>query len=125
MINKRLIFPLMMFTTAGISFVYGTWQFIYAQRVQASSDARITHVVETIERSDVARQDKQELYATIAVGLPEAPTPWGIDFSGSFASTPPDDRCANDGQRSLCRVLERQGTDAATYSAACGQCDPR
>jgi hypothetical protein len=123
--EKRVIFPVAMFVLAGLSFTYGTWQFFYAQRVQASADARLAHVVTTIEGSNVSRQQKQQMYATIAAGLPSAPGLFGFDFSGSFASQQPDDHCANDGQRAVCRALKGQGTDAITYQAVCSTCNPQ
>lgn len=124
MVERRIIFPAVMFVMAGLSFVYGTWQFFYAQRVQAASDARIAHIVTTIERSGTSRQQKEQMYATIMGGLPPAPTLLGIDVSGSFASQQPDDRCTSEGQRAVCRALLSEGTDAVTVQSVCGLCHP-
>jgi len=123
--DKRLIFPLTMFVLAAASFGYGTWQYIYAQRVQAAADARVAHIVREVDGMPVSERTKQELYADIFTGYPEAPAFLDIDLSGIFAATPQEDACANDGQRSVCRALNASGTDAAVRADVCGACDPR
>jgi hypothetical protein len=123
--EKRIIFPTVMFLAAGVSFAFGTWQYIYAQRVQASSAQRMAYVMTTIEDSDVSPTKKQELYASIAAGLPSAPSVFGIDVSGSFASQTEDDQCANEGIRSICRSLKAYSTNTSAISSICGICDPK
>lgn len=113
-----------MFLAAGVSFAFGTWQYIYAQRVQASSAQRTAYIMTAIEESDMSRPRKQELYASIAAGLPATPAIFGIDFSGSFASQPKDDQCPNEGARSICRALKEYSADTATITAICGVCNP-
>lgn len=122
--EKRAIFPVLMFVLAGLSFAYGTWQFLHAQAVQASADARLAHVMTSIEESGATRSQKQQMYASIMGDLPSAPGIFGFDFSGSFASQQPDDQCTSDGQRAVCRALEGQGTDQETAGAICGVCNP-
>lgn len=124
MINRRLIFPLIMFALAGLSFVYGTVQYAYARRVQVAADARMASMVSTIEGSGIARSQKQSLYAAIFRSLPAAPTFFSIDFSGSFASQDMDDQCINDGQRAICRALATNA-EAGVRTAVCGRCNPK
>jgi hypothetical protein len=123
--NLRVVFPAIMFATAGGSFAFGIWQYVYARNVQASAAERMAYIMTTIERSDVSRADKKELYATIEGGLPAAPTLFGIDVSGSFASQDTNDHCTSDGQRAVCRALYDTGTDTATTVAICGLCQPK
>lgn len=124
MIEKRLIFPVVMFALAGASFAYGTWQYIYAQQMQSSAAHRMAYIMTTIEKSSVARTQKQAIYATIMRDLPAGPTFLGLDLSGSFASQGPVDACTSEGQRVICRALEDSGEDQKTFSAICGTCNP-
>lgn len=124
MIEKRLIFPVLMFALAGASFAYGTWQYIYAHQVQTASAQRMAHMMTTIEKSNVSRAQKQSLYASIMNGLPAGPTFLGLDLSGSFASQEPTDSCTSDGQRAICQALKDVDTDSNTFSAICGTCNP-
>lgn len=123
--EKRLIFPVIMFVTAGVSFAFGIWQYASARLAQQSADRRMAYIMTTIARSELVPASKQRLYASIAGGLPAAPTVLGLDFSGSFASQESDDHCANDGQQTICRVLRTQGIDPETVRAVCGVCNPR
>ena len=123
-IQRRAIFPTLMFGIALVSFAYGTWQYFYARAVQASAEQRLAFVVTSIEQSGVAAYQKQQLYVSIMNGLPASPRVLGIDFSGSFASQNSTDSCTSEGQRSVCRALGAQSTDPATYSAICGMCKP-
>lgn len=124
MVEKRAIFPVVMFLLAGASFLFGGWQYLQSRSVQAASQSRMAFIVTTIEKSDVSRVKKQELYASIMQGLPPAPGVFGLDFSGSFASVGMGDSCSNDGQRAVCRALKAENTDTAIYSAVCGACNP-
>lgn len=123
--ERRLIFPTLMFVLAGASFAFGIWQYIYASRVQASSAQRMAFIVKTIQSSNIAQANKKSLYASIFEGLPSAPSLFGIDFSGSFASQNVSDSCLNDGQRAICRALVKDDTDARTMTAVCGNCQPQ
>lgn len=114
-----------MFALATVSFGYGTWQYFYTQRVQAAADARIAHIVEQVDGMPVSDRTKQELYADIFTGYPEAPALLDVDLSGIFAATPQDDACTSDGQRSVCRALQGAGADAAVREDVCGACNPR
>ena len=125
MMDRRLIFPVTMFVIAAISFTYGIYQYVVARRVQTSSDARLAFVMASIEGSRSSRQEKQDLYDTIFLGLPKAPSVLGIDLSGSFAAPPGGDKCVNDGQRAICSALKKTSTDAATISRICGVCEPK
>lgn len=125
MIERRLIFPVVMFAMAGVSFTFGIWQYVYAQRVQTSSAQRTAFMVTTIQESSIASSQKQDMYATIFRELPPAPSLFSLDFSGSFASQSVDDQCLTDGQRAVCRALIKEHTDRATMSAICGVCDPK
>jgi hypothetical protein len=125
MINVRLAFPLTMFVLAGVSFGYGAWQHLAARSARAADESRLAFILQTIEQSDLSRTGKQDLYASIASGLPDAPPVLGLDFSGSFAAPTGGDQCVNDGQRTLCRALRERGTDEATNAAVCGDCNPR
>lgn len=124
MIRRRLIFPLFMFLLAGVSFAYGIWQYAAARQIQASADERLAFMATTIERSSLVRSQKDALFATIFEGFPAAPTLFGIDLSGSFASEGDGNACRTDGQRSLCRALKAADTDVAAYQAICGVCNP-
>lgn len=125
MIEKRAIFPIIMFTMAGISFAFGIGQYVYARSVRTASAERMAYIMTSIERSDVGRANKQELYASIMTGLPKAPSLFGIDVSGSFASQGVDDHCTSDGQRTICKALSDQATDVSTMNAICGVCRPQ
>lgn len=125
MMDRRLIFPVLMFTLAGLSFVYGTWQYFAARQVAAVSDARTATMIQAIEQSGVARAQKQSLYATIFRDLPPAPALFGIEFSGSFASQDTGDQCTSEGQRVVCRALQDNGADASVLNAVCGLCNPK
>lgn len=124
-VNFRVIFPTTMFILAGLSFGYGTWQHFSARSVRAVDAQRLAFILETIEEANVSDARKQDLYVSIAAGLPSAPLVLGIDVSGSFASQDTSDQCVNDGQRVLCRALIGQQADPAVISAVCGQCNPQ
>lgn len=123
--NPRIIFPTFMFVLAGVSFAYGTWQWLYARQVQTASDARVAHIMEQVDQLAVAKKTKQDLYAAVFSGYPAAPSLFGIDFSGSFASQQAGDSCANDGQRSVCRALKAADAPVATFGQVCGACNPK
>lgn len=125
MVEKRAIFPAVMFTLAGVSFIFGGWQYLQSRSVQAASQKRMAFMITTIEKSDVTKQKKQELYATIMQGLPPAPAVLGLDFSGSFASVGTGDSCDSDGQRTVCRALKADNADAVTMMNVCGSCNPQ
>ena len=114
-----------MFLLAGVSFAYGTWQWLYSRQVQTAADARVAHIMEQVEQAPIAKANKKDLYAAIFEGYPEAPSLFGIDFSGSFASPQADDACTSDGQRSVCRALKDSSADSATVSDVCGACNPQ
>lgn len=114
-----------MFILAGISFGYGAYQHFAARSARVVDEQRLAFILETIEQSNFSDARKQELYASIAADLPPARPILGIDFSGSFAARDTDDRCVNDGQRTLCRALKRQDAGTGTISAVCGLCDPQ
>jgi hypothetical protein len=122
--DKRLIFPVIMFALAGASFAYGTWQYIFAHQTQVASTRRMAYITTTIEKSNTSRAQKESLYASIMHNLPSGPTFLGIDLSGSFASQGPADTCTSDGQRAICQALKDTGTDPKTFSAICGLCHP-
>ena len=64
--ERRLIFPTIMFVLAGTSFAFGIWQYVYASRVQASSAQRMAFIMETIQSNDnIAQANKKSLYASI------------------------------------------------------------
>jgi len=126
MSSLRVIFPALMFVLATASFGFGTWQYFVADAVRQADAGRLAFILETIEHSDASRADKQGLYVSIATGLPRVPPTLGIDVSGSFAAPDDrDDRCGNDGQRTLCRALYDHQGSAEAISAVCGICDPR
>lgn len=115
-----------MFLLAGISFAYGTWQWLYARQVQVASDARVAHILEQVDKFTTAKSvNSNPLYTAIFDGYPSAPSLFGIDFSGSFASKQSDDACVNQGQRSVCRALKSAETDPAMITDVCGLCNPR
>ena len=120
----RLIFPTLMFALAGVSFLFGGWQFFQARATQTASQRRMAFIVTSIEKSSLASAKKQELYAVIMKGLPAAPRILGLDFSGSFASTGAGDSCTSDGQRAICSALKSQNTDTNVMNAVCGACNP-
>lgn len=122
--DKRLIFPLTMFVLAGFSFGYGTWQYFYAQRVQAAADARVASIIEHVDALALSPRVKQDLYASIFRSYPSAPTLLGIDVSGSFASQQVDDHCGSAGQRAVCSALGRSGTSLEVILSVCGTCRP-
>lgn len=123
-IEKRAIFPIIMFIAAGASFAFGIWQHISARQIQASSAERMAHIMTTIERSSVTSSKKQELYTSIMGELPASPTLFTLNISGSFASQAKPDRCTNDGQRAVCRALQQYATQA-DFLAICGPCIPQ
>ena len=114
-----------MFVIAAISFSYGIYQNVVARKVQVSSDARLAFVMSSIEDSRSSRQEKQDLYNTIFLGLPKAPSILGINFSGLFAAPAGGDQCSSDGQRSVCSALKKSNTDSATMMRICGLCEPK
>jgi hypothetical protein len=122
--EKRLIFPTVMFVLAGASFLFGGWQYLQAQSAQAASQKRMAFIVTSIEKSSLATARKQELYAVIMKGLPAAPGVLGLDFSGSFASNSAGDSCTSDGQRTICSALMSEHADAAVIINVCGTCHP-
>lgn len=123
MVEKRLIFPVLMFTMAGVSFAFGIWQYVAAQGERVASATRTAYIMQSIQHSAIATTQKQQLYARIFSGLPKA-TFLGIDLSGSFASQG-DDQCTSDGQRTICQALIQAQTDQATMTAICGVCAPK
>ncbi len=123
--EKRAIFPAIMFILAGASFLFGGWQYLQSRAVQAASQKRMAFMITTIEKSDVTRVKKQELYAAIMQGLPLTPAMFGIDISGSFASVDTGDSCTSDGQRTICRALKTGQADATTMINVCGSCNPQ
>lgn len=123
--EKRAIFPLVMFLLAGVSFAFGAWQYFQSRSVASASEKRMAYIVTTIEKSSVPRAKKQELYASIMQGLPPVPGVLGLDFSGSFASVDTGDSCTSDGQRAVCRALKAEKTDSDTLAAVCGICNPK
>ncbi len=125
MVEKRAIFPAVMFFLAGASFLFGGWQYLQSRSVQAASQKRMAFMITTIEKSDVTRVKKQELYAAIMQGLPPAPAVLGLDFSGSFANVSTGDSCTSDGQWAVCRALKESQADAVTMANVCGSCNPQ
>lgn len=123
--DRRLIFPITMFVLAGISFAYGTYEYVVAQRAQSSSDARLAFIMSAIESSRSSRQEKTDLYAAIFQGLPKAPSVFGFDLSGSFAAPAGGDQCTSDGQRAVCGALIKTHEDPAMISRICGLCLPK
>lgn len=123
--EKRLLFPVVMFLFAGASFAFGGWQYLQARATRQASQQRMAFMLTAIENSAVGRMQKQQLYASIMAGLPAAPSVLGIDFSGSFASPTGGDTCINDGQRAVCRALRAEHAGADVLDAVCGSCDPR
>ena len=120
----RLIFPVAMFSMAGLSFAFGIWQYVYARQVQANSAERVAAIVGVIQESDLSTAKKQDIYARVFHRMPPAPNMIGLDFSGSFASQQMPDACLNDGQRSVCRALYSSDAATATITAVCGECRP-
>ena len=123
--DKRQIFPTVMFVLAGASFLFGMLQYFQASAILVASQKRMAFIMTTIEKSSVAQYDKKQLYASIADNLPVSPGLFSIDFSGSFASPVGEDSCRNDGQRAICRALIEQHTDASVMAGVCGLCSPR
>lgn len=123
--EKRAIFPLIMFLLAGASFAFGGWQYFYSRTVQSAAQKRMAFIVTTIEKSGESRVMKQELYASIMQGLPPVPAVLGLDFSGSFASVDTGDACTSDGQRAVCLALKEEKTESAVFTAVCGACNPK
>lgn len=124
-LSLRVTFPILMFILAGVSFGYGAYQHFAALSARAVDEQRLAFIMETIEQSNFADSRKQQLYSSIASGLPESMPVLGIDFSGSFAAPETGDQCVNDGQRTLCRALRNQSTGDTTLSAVCGLCSPQ
>lgn len=123
-IQPRLIFPLTMFILAGVSFAYGTWQWLSARAIQASADARIAHVLTSVQdNGSWSDRQKQAFYIALFKDYPPGPAVLGIELSGLFAAEP-EDQCVNDGQRSVCRALRSATADAQTMMAVCGACNP-
>lgn len=123
--EKRAIFPILMFSLAAASFVFGGWQYISARALQASAQKRMAYIITTIEQSPVSRNQKQELYASIMNGLPAAPGVFSLDVSGSFASPAGGDSCESEGQRSVCRALKAESSPASVFASVCGVCNPQ
>jgi hypothetical protein len=123
--QARLIFPLLMFALAGVSFAYGTWQFLTARAVQASANERIAHVLQTVQdQTTLSERQKQTIYVSLFEDYPPGPTFLGIDVSGIFAAEDPEDQCSNNGQRAVCRTLYAANADVRTIQAVCGACSP-
>ena len=122
--QKRLIFPLTMFVLAGLSFAYGTWQWLSARAVQASADARVAYIMGTVQTHPWSEYQKQAFYVALFQDYPGSPKVLGIDVSGSFASERANDRCVNAGQRAVCRSLRTASASAETIAAVCGACNP-
>ena len=122
--EKRAIFPFIMFVLAGVSFAFGGWQYLQARAVEAATQQQTAFMITTIQRSSLAQTKKKELVATIMQGLPPPANVFRLDFSGSFASQGLD-TCTSEGQRTICRALKSVNTDAATMTMVCGSCNPR
>lgn len=122
--ERRAIFPAIMFALAGASFLFGGWQYLQAKSIAAASQKRMAFIVSSIERSPVARLQKQNLYAAIMSGLPASPGILSLDVSGSFASQQGGDTCSSEGQRTVCRALKQEHTSSSEYGAICGVCNP-
>ena len=122
--EKRIIFPALMFALAAASFLFGGWQYLSARSTQAGAQARMAYMITSIEKSSITNAKKQEIYASIMQGLPPVPGVFGIDFSGSFASTDAGDSCTSDGRRAVCRALEAERIDTTIVTAVCGACSP-
>ncbi|MCC6934108.1 MAG: hypothetical protein IT406_00205 [Candidatus Yanofskybacteria bacterium] len=122
--EKRMLFPLTMFLFAGVSFVFGGWQYFQARATHQASQQRMAFILTSIEESGVSRVQKQQLYARIMDGLPAAPSVFGIDVSGSFASPGSGDACTSEGQRTVCRALVVRGVSRDAQKAICGACYP-
>lgn len=122
--EKRAIFPSVMFMLAAVSFLFGGWQYLQTRSVQAASQKRTAFIIMSIEKSNLSTARKQELYATIMSGLPAAPAVFGIDVAGSFAGVSTGDSCTSVGQRTICGALKAEGADGVTMKAVCGACDP-
>lgn len=123
--ERRAIFPIIMFTLSAASFLFGGWQYLQARSVAAAAQKRMAFMMTTIEQSPVNRNQKQELYASIMNGLPAAPGIFSLDVSGSFASPVGGDACTSDGQRSVCRALIAEHASTAVSTAVCGACHPQ
>jgi len=123
--DRRYVFPVVMFVLAGVSFTYGIYEHFAATGAQTSADARMAFILSSIENSRSSRQEKQDLYTTIFKGLPAAPSILGVGLSGSSAAPVGGDQCVNDGQRAVCGALKRSNTDAATTMRICGLCSPK
>lgn len=119
----RAVFPVVMFVLAVCSFAYGAWQQLTVRALRASADERVASLVITVERSMLARSQKQSLYASMFSAMPAAPAVLGIDVSGSFASQG-SDGCTQEGQRTICSSLIRADADPAVRRAVCGECAP-
>ncbi|MBP6885858.1 MAG: hypothetical protein KBC02_01275 [Candidatus Pacebacteria bacterium] len=124
-IDRRQLFPTVMFVLAGISFVVAGLEYMQASALQSASQKRMAFILSTIERSTIARPDKISLYATIADGLPAAPGLFRIDVSGSFASTAVSDHCSNEGQRTMCAALISERVSTQVREGICGVCNPK
>ncbi|MCC6405418.1 MAG: hypothetical protein IT405_03465 [Candidatus Yanofskybacteria bacterium] len=122
--EKRILFPAVMFLFAGASFAFGGWQYLQARAARQASQQRTAFMMTTIEESGVSRTQKQQLYASIMSGFPAAPSVLGVDFSGSFASPIGGDACTTEGQRTICRALIAQGASSDVQAAVCGVCRP-
>jgi hypothetical protein len=122
MADRRVIFPVAMFALAGVCFGYGTWQYVYAQRVQAAADARVAHIMEQVDGLAVAKKSKLDLYTAIFKEYPKGPASVGLDLSGIFAAPSDGDGCASDGQRAVCRALV--ASDESVRVSVCGACKP-
>ena len=123
--NKRLIFPLLMFTLAACSFAWGGYQYWYAGQVQAASDARVAHIMDAVADTPMTLRTQENLYASIYEDYPAGPAGIGVDVSGSLAGQKIPDGCASDGQRSVCRSMRDGGSSFESYRAACGVCLPQ
>lgn len=122
--ERRLIFPTIMFILASASFAFGIWQYVYASRVQVNSAKRMAFIVKTIQDSGITQANKRSIYASIFQQLPPAPSLFGIDFSDSFASQDISDGCTSDGQRAICQALVQDDADERAMTAICGFCRP-
>jgi hypothetical protein len=123
--DKREIFPTIMFVLAGAAFLFGGLQYFQASALQSAAQKRMAFIMTSIEKSPIGVSQKKQLYASIAEGLPSSPGLFSIDFSGSFASPVGEDACVNEGQRAICRALILEQSDASVITAVCGACSPR
>ena len=138
--NWRAVVPILSFVVAGLSFVFGSYQYLQARGFEAYARKQLAFVTSTIQDTQLTSSQKKNLMATIFEGLPLAPTKLALIFSGSRASqetgTLPAG-CENQGQWQVCQALRDEiracdldGTEACTshdanlraYNTLCSTC---